>query len=72
MLPTLTKRQKAIYDFLLRSIREKGYAPSNHEIGPRFKIASTNMIGAGILDGDRVIVKQQRTAENSEIVCAMI
>ncbi len=154
MLPTLTTRQKQIYDFLLRSIREKGYAPSIHEIGARFKIASTNgvsdhlkalekkgyirrvgkraievlsalgkpmltamrevpvlgrvpagkpffseenseglltipsdmasgklfaltvkgdsMIGAGILDGDRVIVKQQGTAENGEIVCAMI
>jgi repressor LexA len=30
------------------------------------------MIDAGILDGDRVIVKQQGTAENGEIVCAII
>jgi len=154
MLPALTSRQKEIYDFLLRTIREKGYAPSIPEIGRRFKIASTNgvsdhlkalekkgyirrvgklafevlsmlgkpvltavrdipvvgtvpagkpflseenieglltvpsdmgtgklfalqvkgdsMIGAGILDGDRVIVKQQGTAENGEIVCALI
>src|SRR6266545_3552735 len=154
MLPSLTARQKAIYDFLLKSIREKGFAPSIIEIGRQFKIASTNgvsdhlkalekkgyirrvgkraievvnalgktvltatrdvpilgkvpagkpllseeniegilsipddmgsgklfalqvkgdsMIGAGILDGDRVIVKQQATAENGEIVCAMI
>ncbi|MET0501506.1 MAG: transcriptional repressor LexA [Candidatus Binatia bacterium] len=154
MLPTLTSRQKEIYDFLLRTIREKGYAPSIPEIGRRFKIASTNgvsdhlkalekkgyirrvgkrafdvlstlgkpvltavkdipivgtvpagkpflseenieglltvpsdmgtgklfalqvkgdsMIGAGILDGDRVIVKQQGAAENGEIVCALI
>ena len=154
MLPTLTYRQKEIYDFLLRTIRENGYAPSIHEIGARFKIASTNgvsdhlkalekkgyirrvgkraievmtnlgkpmltavrdipilgrvpagkpflseensegfltipgdmgsgklfalqvkgdsMIDAGILDGDRVIVKQQGTAENGEIVCALI
>ncbi len=154
MLPSLTPRQKEIYDFLLKVIREKGYAPSIPEIGSRFKIASTNgvsdhlkalekkgyirrvgkraievfsalgtpllsavrdipvlgrvpagkpflseeniegvltitndlasgklfglrvkgdsMIGAGILDGDRVIVKQQGTAENGEIVCAMI
>ena len=146
MLPTLTARQKEIYDFLLRMIREKGYAPSIPEIGAKFKIASTNgvadhlkalqkkgyirrvgkraiemanamgkavlaatrevpvlgrvpagkpflseenieglltipsdmgsgklyalrvkgdsMTGAGILDGDRVIVKQQGTAEN--------
>jgi repressor LexA len=154
MLPSLTARQKAIYDFLLKSIREKGYAPSIPEIGARFKIASTNgvsdhlkalerkgyirragkraievlsalgkpvltavrdipilgrvpagkpflseenveglltitddiasgklfalqvkgdsMIDAGILDGDRVIVKQQGTAENGEIVCALV
>lgn len=154
MLPPLTERQKAIYDFLLKGIREKGFAPSIHEIGRQFKIASTNgvsdhlkalekkgyirrvgkraiemvnalgnavldlsrqvpllgrvpagkpflseentegflsipsdigsgeqfallvqgdsMIGAGILDGDRVILKQQATAENGEIVCALI
>jgi repressor LexA len=154
MLPALTDRQKAIYDFLLKTIRERGFAPSIPEIGRRFKIASTNgvsdhlkalekkgyirrvgkraievvnalgkpalnatlevavlgrvpagkpflseeniedvltipgdigsgrrfalqvkgdsMIGAGILEGDRVIVKQQATAENGEIVCALI
>lgn len=154
MLPALTPRQREIYDFLLKSIREKGFAPSIHEIGRRFKISSTNgvsdhlkalekkgyirrvgkralevvnvlgksvlttirevpvlgrvpagkpflseeniegmiaipddigsgkifalhvkgdsMIGAGIMDGDRVIVKQQSTAENGEIVCAVI
>jgi len=154
MLPALTDRQKAIYDFLLKTIREKGFAPSILEIGRQFKIASTNgvsdhlkalekkgyirrvgkraievvnalgkavltatrevpvlgrvpagkpflseeniegvitipddmgsgktfalqvtgdsMIGAGIMDGDRVIMKQQETAENGEIVCALI
>jgi repressor LexA len=154
MLPPLTARQKAIYDFLLKTIREKGFAPSIPEIGRQFKIASTNgvsdhlkalekkgyirrvgkraievlnalgksvltatrevpvlgrvpagkpflseenvegvltipadmsggktfalqvkgdsMIRAGILDGDKVIVKQQGTAENGEIVCAVI
>ena len=154
MLPTLTDRQKAIYDFLFKTIRERGFAPSIPEIGRQFKIASTNgvsdhlkalekkgyirrvgtraievvnalgkavlsatrdipmlgrvpagkpflseentegllaipsdmgsgklfalevkgdsMIGAGIQDGDRVIVKQQSAAENGEIVCAVI
>jgi repressor LexA len=154
MLPALTDRQKAIYDFVLKIIRERGFAPSIPEIGKQFKIASTNgvsdhlkalekkgyirrvgkraievlnavgksvltatrevpvlgrvpagkpflseenvegvltipadissgktfglrvkgdsMIGAGIMDGDRVIVKQQSTAENGEIVCAII
>ncbi len=150
----LTARQKQIYDFLLKTIREKGYAPSILEIGARFKIASTNgvsdhlkalekkgyirrvgkraievltplgkslfaatrqvpilgrvaagkpliteenveglmavpaemvrgetfivqvkgdsMVDAGILDGDYVIVRSQESAENGEIVCAMI
>jgi SOS regulatory protein LexA len=154
MLPSLTARQKEIYDFLLKMIREKGYAPSIPEIGVKFKIVSTNgvsdhlkalekkgyirrvgkraievlsmlgkpmltavreipilgrvpagkpflseenveglltitndmgsgklfalqvkgdsMIDAGILEGDRVIVKQQGAAENGEIVCALI
>ncbi|HEY2918550.1 MAG TPA: transcriptional repressor LexA, partial [Candidatus Binatia bacterium] len=150
MLPGLTSHQKEIYDFLLKSICERDFAPSIHEIGQQFTIASTNgvsdhlkalekkgyirwvgkraievlnalgkpvlsairevpllgrvpagkpflseeniegvltipadmsggktfalrvkgdsMIGAGILDGDKVIVKQQGTAENGEIV----
>jgi repressor LexA len=42
MLPALTDRQKAIYDFLLKTIRERGFAPSIPEIGKQFKIASTN------------------------------
>ena len=150
----LTARQKQIYDFVVKIIREKGYAPSIPEIGARFKIASTNgvsdhlkalerkgyirrvgkraievlsplgkslfaatrqvpilgrvpagkpliteesveglmavpaemargesfilqvkgdsMAGAGILEGDYAIVRSQETAENGEIVCAMI
>ena len=38
----LTLRQKQIYEFLAKTVREKGYAPSILEIGQRFKIASTN------------------------------
>lgn len=154
MLSHLTARQRQIYDFLLKSIREKGFAPSIPEIGARFKIASTNgvsdhlkalerkgyirrvgkraieiltplgksllaatkeipilgnvpagkplmaeenvegflpvpaeiavgkvfalkvkgdsMMDAGILDGDYVMVRHQRTAEDGELVCAMI
>src|SRR5687767_5132555 len=42
-MPTmLTPRQKEIYDFLLKTIQNKGYAPSIPEIGARFNIASTN------------------------------
>jgi repressor LexA len=36
------------------------------------QVKGDSMIDAGILDGDKVIVKQQGTAENGEIVCAVI
>jgi len=36
------------------------------------QVKGDSMTGAGILDGDKVIVKQQGTAENGEIVCAII
>jgi len=36
------------------------------------RVKGDSMIDAGIMDGDRVIVKQQGTAENGEIVCAVI
>lgn len=35
------------------------------------EVEGDSMIDAGILDGDKVIVKQQSTAENGEIVVAM-
>jgi len=155
VLSSLTDRQKLIYDFLVQTIREKGYAPSHEEIGTRFKIASTNgvfrhlkalekkgyirrvgkraleilsaqgrsvlpdvrevpvlgrvpagkpllaeeniegflpvaremtvgkevfalkvkgdsMIEDGILDGDYVIIRRQATAENGDVICALI
>lgn len=155
MLSPLTSRQKLIYDFLVRTVREKGYAPSHQEIGSRFRIASTNgvfrhlkalekkgyirrvgkraleilsgqgrpvfpdvrevpvlgrvpagkpllaeenidgflsvaretasgkevfalkvkgdsMIEDGILDGDYVVIRRQVTAENGDVVCALI
>jgi repressor LexA len=36
------------------------------------KVAGDSMIEAAIADGDWVVVRQQRTAENGEIVAAMI
>lgn len=35
-------------------------------------VKGESMIGAGILDGDRILVQQQSTAENGEIVVALI
>ena len=36
------------------------------------KVRGESMINAGILNGDYVIVEQQNTAKNNEIVCALI
>ena len=36
------------------------------------RVDGTSMINAGILDGDKIIVRRQPTAENGEIVVALI
>ena len=36
------------------------------------RIQGDSMIGAGILDGDKVVIRPQQTAENGQIVVARI
>jgi len=36
------------------------------------KVKGDSMVDAGILDGDYAIVRSQETAENGEMVCALI
>ena len=36
------------------------------------KVKGESMINAGIFDGDQVLVKQQNTAENGDIVVALV
>ena len=36
------------------------------------RVQGTSMIDAGIYDGDKIIVRRQQTAENGEIVVAMV
>lgn len=38
----LTKRQKAVYDFIRDKIRNRGYGPTVREIGDEFNIRSPN------------------------------
>ncbi len=38
----LTKRQKAVYEFIRDKIRNRGYGPTVREIGEKFKISSPN------------------------------
>ena len=61
MLPALTDRQKAIYDFLVKTIREKGFAPPIHEVGRQFKIASTN----GVSDHLKALEKKGISAASA-------
>lgn len=42
MAKELTKRQRAILEFIITSIRDNGLPPTIAEIGLKFKIASTN------------------------------
>lgn len=36
------------------------------------RVSGTSMIDAGIMDGDKIVVRKQPTAENGEIVVAMV
>lgn len=50
------------------------YVPAHHHSNPLFAlhVRGESMINAGILDGDVVIVEQCETAENGEIVVALV
>ena len=51
----------------------EGYLPWDGEEGCfALRVRGDSMINAGILDGDRVVVRPQKTAENGEIVVALI
>lgn len=51
-----------------------GYIPYDYRSGEYFalRVRGESMIGAGIMDGDAVIVRKQETAENHTIVVAML
>jgi repressor LexA len=42
ILDNLTKRQKAVYEFIRDKMRNRGYGPTVREIGERFNIRSPN------------------------------
>lgn len=55
----------------------EGYFPIPTEYMPNkqsfmLKVKGESMINAGIFDGDKVLVKQQSTAENGDIVVALV
>ena len=51
-----------------------GYIPFEYHVGDYFalRVRGDSMIGAGILEGDAVIVRRQETADNHAIVVAML
>lgn len=51
----------------------ESYIPWEGEPGCfALRVRGDSMIGAGILDGDKVVVRPQKTAENGEIVVALL
>ena len=42
LMDQLTKRQRAVYEFLRDKIRNRGYGPTVREIGEKFNISSPN------------------------------
>ena len=51
----------------------EGYLPWDGEAGCfALRVRGDSMIGAGILSGDKVVVRPQLTAENGQIVVALI
>lgn len=51
----------------------EGYIPWEGEQGLfALRVRGDSMVGAGILDGDKVVVRPQATAENGEIVVALL
>ena len=51
----------------------EGYLPWDGEAGCfALRVRGDSMVGAGILDGDRVVVRPQQTATNGEIVVALL
>ena len=51
----------------------EGYIPWEGEAGCfALRVRGDSMIGAGILDGDKVVVRPQKTAENGQIVVALL
>jgi repressor LexA len=54
----------------------QGYLPINFRLGPghyfALKVKGDSMIGAGILEGDFVIVRRQPTAELGDVIVALV
>jgi len=62
---------------ILAEENREGYFPLPPDIAPGgscfvLQVQGDSMTGAGIVDGDFVVIRQQKTAENGEIVAALM
>ena len=57
---------------ILAGENQEGTMPWNDPGCFALRVRGDSMIGAGILDGDRVVVRSQPTADNGEIVVALL
>ena len=57
-----------------QNVEETFPIPARYAVGTSFmlRVRGESMINAGIMDGDLILVQQQNTARNGEIVVAMI
>jgi repressor LexA len=70
MLDQLTKRQRAVYEFIKDKIRNRGYGPTVREIGERFKISSPNgvMCHLKALEKKGLITRQRNMSRAIQLV----
>lgn len=68
-MPTLTKRQKEIYDYVKKCIDKKGYSPTFEEIKKHFKLSALSGVHQhiGALIKKRFLVKNNNSARGIEL-----
>ena len=71
-MPTLTKRQKELYDYIAKYIEENGYAPSLTEMKDEFNISTVSTIHEHIsnLIKKKLIKKSRSIARSIELIKA--
>ena len=70
MNPQLTKRQKAVYEFIRDKINSRGYGPTVREIGERFEINSPNgvMCHLRALEKKGLIKREQNRSRAIQLI----
>lgn len=74
LLDQLTKRQKAVFEFIRDKIRNRGYGPTVREIGERFKISSPNgvMCHLKALEKKGLITREPNMSRAIQLASAVV